>query len=189
MGTCIRSSPTQALSCYVPMCNFMHFSLDKILEHVQKEHNSNNKVSVNIALFPALIIPPAELDDFANLASGEESKTDVSSSTSFGPIRGRQPQLLVRPTPYQRTSESSSRSISPMQRPALRSLSPLQISSVHPLSAPSPLQQLAFSRPNSPSPPLSDNEMNVDENAPSFNEEEVLAKASVRVMETFEFES
>ena len=183
------------------MCNFMHPSLDKLLEHVQKEHNFNNKISANILLFPATInasqtIPDfhssaqsTEFDDSANLASDEESTADLSNPIGFGPIRGRQPQLLVRPTPYQRTGESSSRSISPLQRSSFKPLSPLQISSIHALSAPSPLQQVVFSRPNSPSPPLSDNDMIVDETESLqtqgsllFNEEEVLAKASVVII-------
>jgi hypothetical protein len=63
-------------------------------------------------------------------------------------------------------------------------------------SGPSPLQKLAFSRTNSPSPPPSDHEMAVDESGspmdedePSlekvklpFNEEEVLAKASFAII-------
>ena len=65
------------------MCNFMHPSLDKLLEHVQKEHNFNNKISANILLFPATInasqtIPDfhssaqsTEFDNSANLASDE----------------------------------------------------------------------------------------------------------------------
>jgi Orsellinic acid/F9775 biosynthesis cluster protein D len=201
LGTCIRSSPTQDLSCYASKCNFMHPSLDKLLEHVQKEHNSNNKISVDIVLFPATLntsqtildfqssAQSTEFDDSANLASDEESTADLSNLIGFGPIRGRQPQLLVRPTPYQRTGESSSRSISPIQRSSFKPLSPLQISSIHALSAPSPLQQVAFSRPNSPSPPFSDNDMIVDgteslqtQDDPFFNEEKVLAKASVVII-------
>ena len=194
MGICLRSSPTEDLSCFIPSCGFMNPSLDRLQEHIQKNHNNNNKVSVIAVLFHTTgnILPhnalglqdsteSTEFDDSANFASDEESTTDGFSSFNLGPIRGRQPQLPVRPTPYERTGEVSSRSASPpIRRPSLRSLSPLQISSLHTLPVPSPLQQLAFTRPNTPSP--LDNEMNIDETNPPLDEVEVLSKASITII-------
>ena len=167
-------------------------------EHIQKDHNSNNKVYIDVVLFSASVTTantlssntildsqdsaePTDPDDPANLASDEESTTDVSSSISLGPIRGRLPHLSIRPTPYQRTGESSSRNASLTRKPSLSSLSQLQISSLHTQSASSPLQQLAFSRPNSPTPSLSDKEMIIDKIEPS-NEEQVLSKASIIII-------
>ena len=156
-------------------------------------------MSVDVILFsdivPTVNTSPSksfEDDDIANLASDEQS-TDGSGSFSLGPIRGRQPHLSIRPTPYHRANEDSSRSASPIRRPSHGSLSPLHI----PLafsgpSGPSPLQKLAFSRNNSPSPPLLDYEMVVDEDVRSpmnedddeqpLDEEEVLAKASFAIV-------
>jgi hypothetical protein len=61
--------------------------------------------------------------------------------------------------------------------------------SPHTQLVPSPLNQLAYSRTNSPSPSTSDDEMNVDdpqlsleETEPSFTEDEVLAKASFTIV-------
>jgi hypothetical protein len=195
------------MNCFNPSCSFTNITLDRLQEHIQIEHNNNQKVSVDVIPFPAIVstvntssshlqdsAESSEQNDAANLASGEESTTDASSSFSLGPIRGRQPHLSVRPTPYQRTDEDSSRSTSPIRRPSLRSLSPLQITlALSAPSGPSPLQKLAFSRTNSPSPPPSDHEMAVDETGspmnedqPSFelpfNEVEVLAKASFTIV-------
>ena len=162
------------------------------------EHNNHQKVSTDSIPFPAGIITvntsvseSSEQDDTADLASGEESSTDASTSLSLRPIRGR--QISIRPTPYQRTNEDSSRSTSPIHRPSLTTLSPLQISfllSGH--AAPSPLQNLAFSRANSPSPPLLDYDMVVDEagspmdedelSEHPFNDQDVLAKASFAII-------
>jgi hypothetical protein len=197
------------MNCYTPSCSFTHLTLDRLVDHIQTEHNNNMKVSVDAIPFPAVVATAtaspshlqdngesSEQNDAANLASGEESTTDASSSISLGPVRGRQPHLTIRPTPYQRTDEDSSRSVSPIQRPSLRTLSPLQISlALSAPSGPSPLQKLAFSRANSPSP-RSDHEMDVDEagspmneDEPSldkvklpFNEEEVFAKASFAIV-------
>jgi Orsellinic acid/F9775 biosynthesis cluster protein D len=116
------------------------------------------------------------------------------ASPSGGPIRGRLSHLQIRAAPYERSGESSSQSTSPSQRPYLGTLSPLQIPSplAHlstPPAVPSPLNQLAYSRPNSPPPHGSDNEMNVDvpdlhlqEDESPLNEEEVLNKASVSII-------
>jgi hypothetical protein len=83
----------------------------RLQEHVQVEHNNNQKVSIEVIPFPGLVptvnTPTSESlesaesskhDDPANLASGEESTTDASSSFSLGLIRGRQPYISVRPT-------------------------------------------------------------------------------------------
>lgn len=104
------------------------------------------------------------------------------------------PYLQVRATPYERSGESSSQSLSPSRRPSLGTLSPLQIPlplahlSTPPV-VPSPLNQVAYSRPSSPTPPASDNEMDVDDPEPCIledelplNEEEVLAKASIAII-------
>jgi hypothetical protein len=194
------------MNCLNPSCNFTHLTIDRLQEHIQIEHNNNKKVSVDVIPFPAIVTTvdtsphlqdsaeSSEQNDAVNLASGEESTTEASGSFSLGPIRGRQPHHSIRPTPYQRTDEDSSRSASPIRSPSLRPLSPLQISLAFSApSGPSPLQKLAFSRTNSPSPPLSDHEMAVDETGspmnedqPSlellFDEEEVLAKASFSIV-------
>lgn len=177
-------------------CTFTHHTLERLQDHIQIQHNNNQKISIEVILFPAIVTTvntseSSEQDDAGNLASGEEFTTDASSSFSLGPIRGRQPYISVRPTPYHRADEDSSRSASPICRPSLGSLSPLHISLALPgPSAPSPLQKLAFSRTNSPSPPLLDHEMVVDgpgspmdEDEVSINEEEVLAKASFSIVQ------
>ena len=117
---------------------------------------------------------------------------------STGPIRGRLPHVQVRASPYKRSEESSSQSFSPSRRVSYGSLSPLFIPSplthmTTPPVAPSPLNQLAYSRPSSPTPPPSDHEMDVDDtqlpaqedqlpsNVTLMEEEEVLAKASITI--------
>ena len=182
------------------MCPFVNLTLDKLQEHIQKEHNSQNNVSVQITSFPDSLLSvntpsptiPMEVDDSANLASSEESTSDVAGPSSLGPIRGRLLHQQARPTPYERGDESSSPS--PIRRPSLGSLSPLQIittlAHISPVTAPSPLHQLAYSHPSSPTPSHSDHEMNVDEeNRPlldesiiPFNVEDVLHKASFSIV-------
>ena len=185
------------------MCTFANQTLDKVQDHIQKEHNSENNVSVQIISFPDLdnsantsSTIPIEADDLADLASGEESASDVVGLSSVGPVRGRLLHQQARPTPYERSEESSSPS--PFRRHSLASLSPLQISTtlahISPVTAPSPLHKIAYSHPPSPTPPLSDHEMNVDEpcfqtgepplpkTILSFNEKDVLAKASLNVV-------
>ena len=155
--------------------------MDRLQDHVEKQHNNRNKVSAESKPFPL----PTSISDSesANLASDEESTSDAAGPSSLGPIRGRTPHLQVRTTPYDRSGDSSSRSSSPLQRSLFRTASP------HVQPVPSPLAQVAFSRPSSPTPPPSDDEMNVDPPEPSvdlikpsFNEEEVLAKASFAII-------
>ena len=186
MGTSIRASPIEALGCFYSMCSFVNQTLDKVQEHIQKEHNNQNSVSVEITSFPDLVIPvntpsptlSIEVDDLANLASGEESASDMAGPSGLGPIRGRMLHHQARSTPYERDEESSSPS--PLRRTSLASLSPLQINTslahMSPVIAPSPLHQLAYSHPNSPP----SDQMNVDEPPLNdvFDEKELLAKAS-----------
>ena len=193
LGTSIRASPTEALSCFSSLCSFVNQRLDRVQDHILKEHNSQNSISVQITLFPDLVDPgntlssiiPIQAEDSANLESGEGSASDVASPSGLGPIRGRQLYQQSRPTPYERGDESSSPS--PFRRSSLASLSPLQITTtlghISPVTAPSPLQKLAYSHPPSPTPPiLSDEEMNIDEPIFSFNEKDVLAKASFTIV-------
>ena len=170
------------------MCTFVNSSLDRLQDNIQKEHNNDKKLYIEVLFFSALQegseSDSTKHDDLANLASDEESTSDVAGPSILGPIRGRVPHLQARTTPYKRTGESSSQSSSPTRRSSLGTLSPLLIPLGH-LSAqpvPSPLNQLAYSFPNSPSPPHSDNEMKVDGPEPLFNEEEVLAKASIAII-------
>ena len=93
-------------------CTFTHHTLERLQDHIQIQHNNNQKISIEVILFPAIVTTvntseSSEQDDAGNLASGEEFTTDASSSFSLGPIRGRQPHLSLRPTPYQRTDEDS----------------------------------------------------------------------------------
>lgn len=194
MGISIRDSPSKDLHCCYSLCTFITPILDKLQEHVQKEHNDNKKLLLEVLHFSnstdSSEPEPTGLDDLANLASGEESTSDVAGPSSLGPIRGRVSHLQIRTTPYKRTGDSSSRSLSPLRRNSLGTLSPLlplTHLSVQPI--PSPLNQIAFSCPNSPSPPHSDNEMTVDnpeplliQAEPPSDEEKVLAKASVTVI-------
>jgi Orsellinic acid/F9775 biosynthesis cluster protein D len=196
LGTSVRPFPTADLNCFYPECIFDTSSLDKLQEHIQKKHNNNKKLLLKILFFsPIQESSESEvikLDDPANLASGEESTSDVAGPSSLGPIRGRVPYLQIRTTPYKRTGDSSSQSSSPSRRASLGTLSPLHIPLPLPhfsaQSVPSPLHQIAYSCPNSPSPPHSDNEMNVDDPSdlhqddPPLNEEEVLSKASFAVI-------
>lgn len=185
LGTSVRASPTETLSCFSPLCTFANPSLDRLQEHVQKEHNNNNKLLVDVLQFSFIQDSsdpdPTKVDDSDNLAD-EELSSDVAGPSSLGPIRGRPPHLQIRTTPYERTGDSSSRSSSPSRRTLFATHSP------HGHLAPSPLNQLAYSRSNSPSPPESDDEMNVDDpELPldhallPFNEEEVLARASYNI--------
>ena len=50
-----------------------------------------------------------------------------------------------------------------------------------PPAVPSPLNQVAYSRPNSPTPSASDDDMNVDVPGQLLNEEEIFAKASIAI--------
>ena len=130
-------------------------------DHIQKDHNNDEKVVVQIHLF-SVAVP--------TVSSPEPVDPTTASNVagpSTGPVRGRQLHLQVRATPYERSGESSSLSSSPSRRASLASLSPLQIPSplAHlptPPAIPSPLNQVAYSRPSSPTPPSSDREMNVD---------------------------
>jgi Orsellinic acid/F9775 biosynthesis cluster protein D len=197
LGISLRPSPTEVMNCCDPSCSFTHFASDKLQNHVQIAHNNNQQLSIELIAFntsPFESPDSNESSEHANLASDEESTTDAFSSFSIGPVRGRQPHLSIRPSPYQRANEDSSRSASPIRRPSLGSLSPLHIPlSLAGPSGPSPLQKLAFSRANSPSPPLLDREMVVDETTSPmdedeaslehlFNEEDVLAKASFSIV-------
>jgi Orsellinic acid/F9775 biosynthesis cluster protein D len=168
--------------------------VDKLQEHIQKKHNKNKKLLLEIHLFSPIQqsseSESTKLDDSANLASSEESTSDVAGLSNIGPIRGRVPNVQIRTTPYKRTEDSSSQSLSPSRRTSLGTLSPLHIPlSLPHFSVPSPLNQVAYSCPNSPTPPHSDNEMDVDVPEPlldqaeqPFNEEEILAKASFAII-------
>lgn len=172
------------------MCTFTNSSLDRIQDHIQKEHNNSKKLNVEVIFFTGF--QDSSETESSNLASGEDSTTsDVAGLSTLGPIRGR-PQLQIRPRPYERTEDSSSRSSSPSRKTSLGTLSPLQIPPSHAhlfaQSVPSPLNQLAYSCPNSPSPPPTDDEMNVDADGlpldsteSAFDEEELLAKASIAI--------
>jgi Orsellinic acid/F9775 biosynthesis cluster protein D len=148
----------------------------------------------------------AEVDNSTTFASasGEESTSEVTSAFGIGagPIRQRMPRLPVRPTPYNRTNDASSQSASPTRRHSVEALPPLHIPSPHThlsalSAAPSPLQQLVYLQPDPiTTPPVSDNEMDVDEpespqeedgqfsekDEPPFNEEEALAKGSFAIV-------
>jgi Orsellinic acid/F9775 biosynthesis cluster protein D len=187
------------------LCTFSNSSLDRVQEHIQKIHNNNNKVNNQVTFFPSLVNTSSSIimdNDSVSLASGEESTSDVAGP-STGPIRGRQLHFQVKPSPYERTREQSTSPSSVLSRRVSHgSLSPLLIPLplahlATPPTAPSPLNQLAYSRPSSPTPPPSDHEMNVDEAEPSvqdddelrvheidlcLNEEEVLAKASIAII-------
>ena len=161
--------------------------MDRIHEHIQKEHNNDQKVVVLVQLFAAVIttVPQSE-------PVNPTSTSDVAGPSS-GPIRGRVPHLQVRAAPYERSGESSSLSLSPSRRPSLGTLSPLLIPSplAHlstPPAVPSPLNQVAYSPPNSPTPPYSDDEMDVDDpqqpvqdSELPLDEEEILTKASIAI--------
>jgi hypothetical protein len=221
LGVCFRESPNVELCCFNPLCSYTNSSEERMQAHILKEHNQTKKIKCKVYLFATLVAAssegqnskvflqtsavsddqnnsssfnrpePTEFDDPANLASDEESTSDMSRAFSLGvgPARQRIPRLPVRPTPYKRTSDASSRSTSPIRR-----LSPLQIPAPLPhlsalSAAPSPLQRLAYSRPNSTTPPLSDNEMDVDDpKSPldkseiPFDEDKVLAKASFAII-------
>jgi Orsellinic acid/F9775 biosynthesis cluster protein D len=193
LGTSIRPTPAEDLSCFYPECSFVHLSLDRLQGHIQKEHNNSKTVLLKVLFFSSIQDSSESestgLNDTANLASGEESSSDVAGPSSLGPIRGRVPHLQIRTTPYKRTGDSSSQSSSPSRR-TFGTLSPLPIPLALPhltaQSIPSPLNQVAYSCPNSPTPPHSDNEMDVDDSADlhlaELNEEEVLAKASFAII-------
>ena len=138
MGVCIRDSPKDDLSCYSSSCIYTNPSDDGMHAHIQKEHHENKKIKHKVILFPALRKDRCtkmssqtltEVDDHANLASGEESKYEVRSAfgVGVGPVRQKMPRHSVRPTPYERTGESSSESASPSQRPSLKPLSPIPL--------------------------------------------------------------
>ena len=194
MGTSVRPSPTEDLTCFFSECTYFNPSLDSLQSHIQKKHNHNKKLVSEVLFFPPLPESSEEeipkLDDLANLASGEESSSDLAGPSIVGPIRGRGPHLQVRTTPYKRTGDSSSQSSSPSRRTSLGTLSPLlPLSHLSVQPVPSPLNQVAFSYPNSPTPPHSDNEMDVDDSElPAdqpelpLDEEEVLAKASFAIV-------
>lgn len=195
MGNCVRGSPETLLSCFNPLCTFKDSSEALMQGHILKHHTQNQKIKCKIILFPSLLTTPSKgqstkassqtlaISEVSSASSSaqEPVNDDVASHSSIRSPRGRQTQLPSRPTPYQRTGESSSRSSSLARKSSLGSLSPLLIPSPHShlsaVLAPSPLTQLAYSQPSSPSP-HSDDEMKVDEPELPFKDEEVLAKGS-----------
>jgi hypothetical protein len=191
IGECIREYLNTDLFCFSSLCKYTNRSEERMQVHIQKEHNKSKKTQSKVFLFPAPSksqrpIAPAQTPSILSI------RNDLPASSQ--PItrsrrRGR-PHVQTRPTPYERNTEGSSQSRSPTRKTSSGSLSPLRISSPHiqlsTLSAgPSPLNQIAFSHPNSP---LSDDQMDVDEDkAPSEGEDhpeddEVLAKGSLAII-------
>lgn len=139
--------------------------------HIQKDHNRGKKVQSKVSLF-------ANID--ASSSEGQSSKMILKNIHLRAPSGEESRGGRIRTTPYERNSDSSSRSPSPARRPV-----PLQISLSHlplsTLSSPSPLTQLAFSRSNSP--PASDDEMNVDKDEEQlFSDDQVFEKGSLVIV-------
>jgi hypothetical protein len=201
LGKCIRESVNADLCCFNSTCKYTNRSEERMHVHIQKEHNKSKKTQSKVTLFPNSDSTPLEdrrrktavrdIRDSSESLSGE----GLDASNIRSARRGRS-HLQTRPTPYDRNTDGSSQSRSPTRKSSLGSLSPLRISSPHPhlltLSAgPSPLNQIAFSHPNSP---LSDDKMDIDEDeAPSQSEtplegeassddDEVLAKGSLAII-------
>ena len=159
--------------------------------HIQKDHNNFKKIHCKVFLFPVSDSTPSKgQKSKAPLKSILDIENDLAASfggsTSVGSTRRGRSHNLARPTPYERTSRSSS----PTQKTSPGSLSPLRISSPHlhlsTLSAgPSPLNQIAFSYPTSP---ISDDKMDVDEDDTSLHgdeildDDEVFAKGSLAII-------
>ena len=165
--------------------------------HIQKEHNNHKKIQTKVFLFPVSNFTLSK-DQKSNapFKSILDIQNDLSASfggsSSVGSTRRGRSHIPARPTPYERTSRSSS----PVQKTSPGSLSPLRISSPHrhlsALSAgPSPLNQIAFSHPNSP---ISDDKMDIDEDDTSqsddtsqtddeiLEDDKVLAKGSLAII-------
>ena len=137
-----------------------------------------------------------EGDSDSAVGGGDDDSPSEAPNTALFFSRGRQPRShsRVRRTPYSRSpSEGAPRAHLLVRRPSessLTGLPPLQISL--PLShsparvAPSPLAQLAFSRPNSKSPSksVSDDDSPMDVDLPDLDADEamVLNMASLKVI-------
>lgn len=135
-------------------------------------------------------------DSDSGVAGGDDDSASDVPNTQLFFSRGRQARTRsqVRMTPYSRSPSEGARRAHPLvRRPSegsLIGLPPLQISL--PLShspatvAPSPLAQLAFSRPNSKSPTksLSDDDARMDVDLPDFAAEQamILDMASLKVI-------
>ena len=202
LGICVRDSTDGVLECYFTSCSFTNTSLDRVQEHIQRKHNSNKKLSVHITFFSELASTPfptvqeslsSEKDEpdksvqSALATSSLDTSYDDASSPGVGPSRKSRSRLQVRPTPYKRSGDESSRSSSPGRRASLEILTPLQIPSPHSYLSglpivPSPLNQVAYSRPNSPPQSSLDDPMNVDEDNPLPDDNEILAKGSFTII-------
>ena len=125
----------------------------------------------------------------------DDSASDAPGVNSSWASRGRQPRARMRPSPYNRSpSDSSSRGGSLTRRssePFVLGLTQLHIPSPRTHSpamvAPSPLFQLAFSHPNSKSPPSkspspSGESMDVDQPDEDISEATLLNAASLRLI-------
>ena len=127
------------ISCYVSLCTFTHASEERMLAHVMNEHKERKKLKTKVLLFPALVASSLEIGttkassqalaasnssiDSAEPSSVEWPSTETRNLPSFRPTRERQPHLQMRPTPYQRTGDSSSQSSSPVRRSSVGTLS------------------------------------------------------------------
>ena len=138
----------------------------------------------------------AEDDTDSGIGAGDDESASEAPNTQLFFSRGRQARTRshVRPTPYSRSPSEGARRAHPLaQRPSessIAGLPPLQISLPLPhssaMAAPSPLAQIAFSRPNSrsPSKSVSDDHSPMDVDLPDLAADEamVLNMASLKVI-------
>jgi hypothetical protein len=185
LGECIRDSPTADLLCFNSSCKYTNRSEERMQAHIEKEHNRSKKTKSKVFLFPASNVTSSEdqrhaIRDIQSITT--HSVVSSISGEDSGSIRSTK---RGRSTPYDRNTEGSSESRSPVRKTSLGSLSPLRISSPHSHlstlpACPSPLNRIAFSHPTSP---LSDDKMDVDDSDQvPLDDDEVLAKGSLAII-------
>jgi len=137
-----------------------------------------------------------EDDSDSGVAGEDDDSASESPNTGLFFSRGRRPRphSRVRTTPYSRSPSEGTRHGRPLTRrpsePLVAGLAPLQISLPTPhlssIVIPSPLTQLAFSRPNSKSPSKSasddDSPMDIDQPEIGAEETTILNIASLKVI-------
>ncbi|KAF8953855.1 hypothetical protein BDZ97DRAFT_1767074 [Flammula alnicola] len=176
LGSCVRSTYSDVIVCYVEDCGFEDTNWTKLEAHVKRLHNDGAAISCQFFMFPAIIshnsldvnrfaaLPVEDVDEDGSestSASGDSSPLEPATTRASRPITS--PLSIPRPTrsrsrPYRRISPASTRSSSPVLGQSLG----LLLASTPVL--PSPLGQEPYSRPQTPSEESSEADKDISMN-------------------------
>ncbi|KAF8956798.1 hypothetical protein BDZ97DRAFT_1925070 [Flammula alnicola] len=176
LGSCVRSTFSDVLVCYVEDCGFEDTNWTKLEAHIKRLHTNGAPISSQFFMFPAIIshnsldvnrftaLPVEDADEDGSestSASGDSGSLEPATTRASRPITS--PLIIPRPTrsrsrPYRRTSPASTRSSSPVLGQSLAVL----LASTPVL--PSPLGQEPYSRPQTPSEESSEADKDVSMN-------------------------